>query len=199
MKLSLCLDINKVSDFVPKFELMVCFKIFLHFFFLYISILCDFTIFFVVFLQGLRTSWSWPRSRPFWSSGWLCYWYSRRCRSSWNSTAAPTVCWNDFNSYFRWGLCDFTKKNIIFCYVPIRPYLYFNFVWFHELFLIFFRFWVFTALSWLFTCSRMRIRLWIYYEDIKKKKITWNYQQIRAFFMILKLLFFPLGAYLVAI
>ena len=170
---------------------MVYFKIFLHKLFSIYFNTVWFHDFLFVFFQGLRTSWSWPRSRPFWSSGWLCYWYSRRCRSSWNSTAAPTVCWNDFNSYFRWGLCDFT--NNVF-------HLYLNFVWFHEFFLNFFRFWVFTALSWLFTCSRMRIRLWIYYEDRKKKKITWNYQQIRAFFMILKLLlFFPLGAYSVAI
>ena len=97
----LCLDIssdfNKVSDLVPK--LMVCFKLFS----VYFNIVW-FHDFFIVFFQGLRTSWSWPRSRPFWSSGWLCYRYSRRCRSPWNSTAASTVCWNDFNPYFRRGL-----------------------------------------------------------------------------------------------
>ena len=49
VKLSLCLDINKVSDLDPK--LMVCLKIFLHFFSIYFNFVL-FHDFFLFFFRG---------------------------------------------------------------------------------------------------------------------------------------------------
>ena len=57
----------------------------------------------LLLLQGLRTSWRWTRSRPFWPRSWLRYWHCGRCRRTRHRTTASVVCWNDSDPNFRRG------------------------------------------------------------------------------------------------